>query len=168
MSDKKTASDEQTTTTGKKNRFKKLTTDRTIYKCDECGLAPVTGWLLELRPMPDTGNGPWYAYVIRCTEPTKGVNFEGEVVPVAEGEEILLVRTAKLQELDNAAHHPTKMAEVRVTPKSKVKIGQGRNMWTYTIEVGEIGDRKGADTFSAAFATRQLPKGNGSTEEIPF
>lgn len=156
-----------------KSRFVKVVTDRAMYKADECGKATITGFLVGVKHFPDGDNGPWDAFIIRATEPTKGVDFEGKVVTVNPGEELLLVRTAKLQALDRAATHPSKMGEVQITPKQKIKIGGGRTMWTYDVAINpDLQVRKGMDLIASDTApTRQLTAGAATQDDgndLPF
>ena len=70
---------------GGKSRFVKVATDRAMYKPDECEKATITGYLVGVQHFADSENGPWSAFVIRATEPTKGCDFEGKVVTVNAG-----------------------------------------------------------------------------------
>jgi hypothetical protein len=153
-----------------KSRFVKVATDRAMYKPEECEKATITGFLVGVQHFADSDNGPWSAFVIRATEPTKGCDFEGKVVTVNAGEELLLPRTAKLALLDKPASDATRMAEVQITPKAKVKIGGGRTMWTYDVAVNpELAPRKGLDLLGGNPMPRQLGAGTQDGDsEIPF
>lgn len=120
--------------------------DRLVYKPDACHSKAIQGILMARVELPEGPNGdPWFAYIVRCTQPTLGVDREDKVHEVPAGAEILLPETFRLADLKKAAENLAIAWEVWIKPKNQVPLGQGKKMWVYTIAVNPNSKKRTAD-----------------------
>lgn len=115
------------------DEWEELPTDRRIYAPDTCKGTPLVGYLLDCIEMPPHEKfGAWAAYIFKLTEPCQVEDIDGDVVTADVGAEVLLVRTAKLKELERFIV-PSHILKVRVQPLKKVDVPAGQ-MWTYRVD----------------------------------
>jgi hypothetical protein len=147
--------------------------DRLVYKPEMCRGQSVKGILMARVELPEGPNGePWHAYIIRCTQPTLGVDREDQVLEVPTGQEILLPETFRLADLRKAAENLAIAWEVWIKPKGQVPLGQGKKMWTYRVFVNPKSAKRTADQAfflgshtTGAGAAPQLGAGGGANGE---
>jgi hypothetical protein len=113
----------------------KVASDRMVYKPEQCHTHPVQGLLLGRQELP--GDPPWAAFIIRLTQPTIAVDRNDKVIAIAAGEEIYLPETNRLEGLRRAAANPGEVFEVWVKPHEKIKLGGGRELWIYKVQVNK-------------------------------
>lgn len=113
-----------------------VASDRLMYKPEMCQGRAVQGILLTRLELPDgPQGGPWYAYVIRLTAPTLGVDRDDAITEVPAGQELLLPENYRLADLKRAAENLDSAFEVWIKPKKLISLGGGKNMWTFTVAV---------------------------------
>jgi hypothetical protein len=122
------------TATEKDDGFVVIQTQRFMYNVEKCKAKALVGYLMNLVPMPPIENRLWHAFVIRTTQPTLGLDREGNVVDVPAGSDVLIPATHELgQFLLKPAFAPKAVYEVRIAAKTKIKISKIRSMWLYDI-----------------------------------
>lgn len=119
--------------------FVTLETRRYMYNVDKCKEKPLQGFLLNMSamsPMRDSDGTerPWYAFVIRTTAPTLGINREGELVDVPADSIVLIPATHELtQFLMRPAFDPERIWEVKIKPSKKIGLDRRRQMWVFDL-----------------------------------
>lgn len=148
-----------------------LSTDRAVYSHDECHTHGVQGFILARLEMPPVGGSrPWSALLIKCTQPTIGLDREGKKVAVAAGAQLLMPTTYSLDNdpvIAKLADNPDWIGEFFLMPKEKIDIGGGKSMWTFKAQlIGDATKRTQEQKLYAQSAPAQLPA-NGQQNVAP-
>jgi hypothetical protein len=152
--------------------FTELVDNRTSFKPNVAGMEGVTlrGLLVNLQEMPPAATGPWSAFTIVATAPTKGVDRDGKIVDVKVGEEIIIANTAGLADLIDKARKIDGVHEVilKATGKRDTKNGK---MTTFKILVSNaLKPRTGLYSLSESVPMAQLTAGESGAvgaDEFP-
>lgn len=126
----------------KKKQWSEVSTDRELVSWDqreEAGIKdPITGWLVdEIRLKEETEDMPAFdVLVIRLTEEMVNVR-DGQKYPVPVGTDVCIPKSARLASLADIAKHPTEVREVRISPKDKIKIGGGKMMRKFGVQLSD-------------------------------
>ena len=108
-----------------------VASDLRQYKPDTCGATALQGYLVDLQDMPPTDNGPWSIFVVCLTAPTKSVDRDDVLGTSEIGDYVSIAVTHALKPLAPYARHAALTFEVFIKPKTKIKLGAGKTMWTY-------------------------------------
>jgi len=105
-----------------------------MYKVEMCRKKPLIGYLINRLAMPPINGRAWDAFLVRATEPTLGVDRDGNVQELGVGSEVLIPATYELaQFFSRAASSPTNVFEVFIGADKKIPIGGGQTMWTFEL-----------------------------------
>jgi len=150
----------------KASRFKKINTERVFYNTEKCKDKPLIGYLFSMIDVPSK-NRPFQAFLIRTTEPTLGIDREGNIIDVPVGTDMLIVASHTLQQHLTRAAFAKSVYEISIQPTKKIPIGGGQTMWLYDIEVNQerVFDRS---SFGVVAAIAQLPISSvASSKQLP-
>ncbi len=123
-------------TVGKESaEWAEVQTKRGVYRPENCGVAPIQGYVLTRATLPNGYKGrPWVAYVIELTAPALAVD-QGEETPTDHpaGAHVLLPESSRLRVLRDYLD-ARMLIEVRVAVLGKEATGNGDDeRWTYKI-----------------------------------
>lgn len=148
-------------------------TNRMIYKPDLCHEKAVRGYLLDYLEMPAVdGDREWNTYIVKLTQPTIACDREGNVHPVAAGEEIMVPEVYDLEHcpaLRTACENPEETYEVFLKPVERTKIGGGKTLWRYDIKFApKPTKRTGSLKLFMAAGKRPELANNAAAAPAPF
>lgn len=145
-------------------KFHKIVRNRPSWKPAECGKFPLQGKIIKLQSMPPAANGPWEAFVVLTTKPTKVVE-DDKVRDSKPGEEVIICNTAGLRELEEYAMKKATIHEVIIANPKKIDTKNGQ-MWAYDLSYDDGEPRPAQYALAESAAAPRLPAGN--QEQIPF
>jgi len=148
-----------------------LSLERLLWKAESCGQFPVVGHIINIVDMPkaDRADNPdWKAFIIQTTYETRGVSRNGDIVPVAAGQEIVVPANYQLAaNLARFALDPENMHELGITAKDRSPIGGGKKMWNFRVVVMPDGVKKRTGVYLLPEAVKKELPANDSADAEP-